>query len=429
MSTQQATAGDRIVKQTLSLVEQIFGLYRPRNFAVRLWDGTTWGPEPGQPARFTMVLRHSDSLRNMFWPPGELTLAEAFVHGDFDIEGDLEAAFSLGDYLDRRDSRIKDIRLLTGVLRLPSAPACRAARAAALLRGTPHSKERDRRAVTYHYDVSNDFYRLWLDRNMVYSCAYFTSPDDDIDTAQERKLDYTCRKMRLRPGDCLLDIGCGWGALILHAAKRYGVQARGITLSAPQAELAGEHIRDAGMTGSCRADVADYRDLDERETYDRVVSVGMVEHVGASKLPEYFQRAWRLLKPGGIFLNHGIAYGPNVQEQNQCLFLQKYVFPDGELVPVTATLKIAEEAGFEIRDVESLREHYALTLRQWVGRLEKNYDRALRTVGEFTARVWRLYMSGAAHYFTTGRLNVYQALLVKPSGDVSGLPLTRCDLY
>ncbi len=428
MSTQQALLQDRAVTKGLSFLQDLFGNYQPRNFSVRFWDGTTWGPAHGQPSRFTMVLRHGESLRNMFWPPGELTLAEAFISGDFDIEGDLEAAFPVGDYLDRRDSRIGDVRLLPKMLRLPSAsPGIE--RTAARLKGILHSKPRDRQAVTYHYNVSDEFYRLWLDGNMVYSCAYFEAPGEDLDTAQERKLDYTCRKMRLRPGQRLLDVGCGWGALILHAAKHYGVQARGITLSEPQAEFAQKRIAEAGLSGSCRADVADYRDLDEAGSYDRIVSVGMVEHVGASKLPEYFRSAWRLLKPGGLFLNHGIAYGPNVQDQNRCLFLQKYVFPDGELIPVTGMLKAGEEAGFEIRDVESLREHYALTLRRWVSRLEKNYDRALCAVGDVACRVWRLYMSGAAHYFTTGRLNVYQALLLKPAGGASNLPLSRADLY
>lgn len=429
MITQQATAGDPVVKQTLSFVENLFGPYRPRNFAVRLWDGTTWGPERGQPARFTLVLHHPDSLRKMFWPPGELTLAEAYIHDDFDIEGDIESVFPLSDYFEERSGNFRNIQLLADLFRLPASPIHQANRTAAFLKGTPHSRKRDRQAVTYHYNISGDFYRLWLDRRRVYSCAYFAASDEDLDTAQERKLDYICRKLRLKPGERLLDIGCGWGGLILHAASRYGVRARGITLSRPQAQWANDRFREAGLDENCLAEEMDYREIPEREEYDKLVSIGMFEHVGVARLREYFGIAWRLLKPGGIFLNHGIAYGPGVKDQNLSPFIHKYVFPDGELVPVTTALSASEDAGFEIRDVESLREHYALTLRHWVRRLEGNYEHAFQSAGEAVYRIWRLYMSGAAHYFTTGRLNVYQAMLSKPNRGVSGLPLTRADLY
>jgi cyclopropane-fatty-acyl-phospholipid synthase len=429
MSTQQATAGDRAVRQSLSFIENIFGPYRPGNFSVRLWDETAWGPEKGQPARFTLVLHHQDSLKKMFWPPGELTLAEAYIHNDFDIEGDIESVFPLGDYFEERNWNLREICRMADMFRLPTNLAPGAGRGASLFKGIPHSKERDRQAVTYHYNISNDFYRLWLDRQLVYSCAYFSAPDEGLDAAQERKLDYICRKLRLRPGERLLEIGCGWGGLILHAASRYGVRARGITLSEPQAQCANDRIREAGLAGSCTAEIMDYREIKDWGGYDKLVSVGMFEHVGVAKLRDYFDIAWRLLKPGGVFLNHGIAYGPGVKDKNQSPFIQKYVFPDGELVPVTVALGASEDAGFEIRDVESLREHYALTLRHWVHRLEGNYERALRTAGEAMYRIWRLYMSGAAHYFATGRLNVYQTLLVKPNRGVSGLPLTRSDLY
>ncbi len=303
-------------------------------------------------------------------------------------------------------------------------------RGPARLAGRRHSVERDRQAVTYHYDVSNDFYALWLDRRMVYSSAYFQAAGEDLDTAQARKLDYICRKLRLQPGQRLLDIGCGWGGLVLHAAQHYGVDATGITLSQPQVELANERIAAAGLSGQCRVEARDYRELDEPEGYDVLVSVGMFEHVGAALLPTYFDQSWRLLKPGGVFLNHGIASRANEVLPDGPNFSDAYVFPDGELTPISATLRAAEEAGFEVRDVESLREHYALTLRHWVRRLETQHDAALRFVDEPTYRVWRLFMSSNAHGFRTGALNVYQALLVKPDAHGrSDLPLTRADWY
>jgi len=297
------------------------------------------------------------------------------------------------------------------------------------LHGRRHSTTRDRRAVTYHYDVPGEFYALWLDERMVYSCAYFATPDEDLDAAQERKLDYICRKLRLRRGEKVLDIGCGWGGLIIHAACRYGVEALGITLSEPQAELANERIRRAGLEGRCRVEVRDYREIEEWGVYDKLVSVGMFEHVGEARLPDYFSRAYRLLRPGGAFLNHGISRNPAAPVRREPTFISRHVFPDGELVPIGATLSASEGSGFEVRDVESLREHYALTLGHWVRRLENNAGEARRIVDETTYRVWRLYMSGSAHGFRTGRINVYQTLLARPDRGESGLPLTRSDWY
>jgi cyclopropane-fatty-acyl-phospholipid synthase len=421
-----------IKARSLAFLENLLGDYRPRDFAVRLWDGTTWDPEPGRQARFTLVLKHPGALRSMFWPPNELSLAEAYIYDDFDIEGGIEDVFGLADQLLTR--RIPAERLLQA-RRLLSLPAnrgdgrARTGREAARLRGALHSKERDRQAVTYHYDVPGEFYALWLDERMVYSCAYFATPEDDLDSAQGRKLDYICRKLRLRPGERLLDIGCGWGGLIIHAAQRYGVRARGITLSEPQAELANERIRRAGLADSCRIEVRDYREMEEPDGYDKLVSVGMFEHVGEARLPEYFLRAHRLLRPGGVFLNHGISRNPITPLRRGPTFISRYVFPDGELVPIATTIGAAEGRGFEVRDVESLREHYALTLGHWVRRLEANSDEARRITDETTYRVWRLYMSGSAHGFRTGRLNIYQTLLSKPELGESGLPLTRADWY
>jgi cyclopropane-fatty-acyl-phospholipid synthase len=434
------SGGDEAKETTLDILNEVFGGFEGTNFMVRLWDGTVWPEEPLTSPAFTMVLNHPSALREMFLPPSELNLGESYIYGDFDVEGDLIAAFPLVSTFEDLDLGLGDKLGLAWKLRsLPREREARDGRQAARMSGVTHSRERDRQAISYHYDVSNDFYALWLDQRMVYSCAYFTDPDEDIHTAQERKLDYICRKLRLEPGERLLDIGCGWGGLVMHAAEHYGVEALGITLSEPQVELARERITEAGLSDRCRVVYRDYRDVDPGEKpFDKLVSVGMFEHVGEDRMRTYFRQAWDILRPRGLFLNHAIArpgWEPKVDDQDT--FSNRYVFPDGELTPISHSLRIAEEdsghrpgEGFEVRDVESLREHYALTLRRWVRRLEQRHDEALEHVDEVTYRVWRLSMAGSVHGFETGRLNVYQALLAKPGSDgESGLPLTRADLY
>lgn len=401
--------------------------YPRRDFQVRLWDGTTCGMER-QP-RFSLVLKHPGALRAMFLSPSELALGEAYVDDDYDIEGDIEAAFDLADYfLGQERSLWQSLDLTARLQRLPGSNLLRTGLHPAGFPGPVHSKDRDRQAVRYHYDLPAEFYALWLDRRMVYSCAYFAKPEEDLDTAQVRKLDYICRKLRLRPGERLLDIGCGWGGLIMHAAAHYGVEAAGITLSVPQAELARKRLRESALNNRCRVEVCDYRDLETNQQYDKIVSVGMFEHVGEELLPEYFRRACSLLRPGGVFLNHGIAYSANYRRRGPS-FTDRYVFPDGELLPISTSLRAAELSGFEVRDVESLREHYALTLHHWVRRLEARAEEARRITNDATYRIWRLYMAGAAHGFRTARLNVYQTLLARPRHGDSGLPLTREDWY
>ncbi|AJE03139.1 SAM-dependent methyltransferase [Geobacter pickeringii] len=419
---------EKLRSVALEFLEAALAQVRPAEFAIRLWDGTVWSPVPHAPPRFTLVLHHPGALRRMFLSPSQFSLGDSYIHGDFDIEGDLDAAFSFGDALLDRSRRWRE-RLALGrrLLRMP-APE-RSGGLGTPLRGAVHSRERDRQAIGFHYDISNDFYRLWLDRRMVYSCAYFSSADDELDPAQERKLDYICRKLRLERGERLLDIGCGWGAMVMHAARHYGVDALGITLSAAQAELAAGEIGRAGLGERCRVAVRDYRDLENEGAFDKLVSIGMVEHVGRKRLPEYFALAWQLLRPGGIFLNHGISESLTNPPPRGRSFIDRYVFPDGELVPVSEMVRVAEAAGFEVRDMESLREHYALTLQRWVSRLDAAWDAARQATDEVTCRVWRLYMAGSAHGFATGRLNLYQLLLVKPQGGASGFPLTRDYLY
>jgi cyclopropane-fatty-acyl-phospholipid synthase len=419
---------DNVAARCLSILQFLLKDHHPRDYAIRLWDGSTWDAESGQPVRFTMVIRHPGSLRTMFLRQSESAMGESYIYDDFDIEGSMESALSMVEYLFRLQLSGWDrLRVATQLLRLPRHLKARAGRQAVKLDGAEHSIERDRQAVTYHYNTSNDFFALYLDKRMVYSCAYFESPEEDLETAQKRKLDYICRKLRLQKGDRLLDIGCGWGGLIIYAAKKYKVSALGITLSEPQASLANERIRKAGLSDRCRVEVRDYRHVAGAGTFDKIVSIGMVEHVGESKLREYFSQGWRLLRPGGVFLNHGIAHPPLATRGQS--FSQAYVFPDGEPVPINVSTRIAEEVGFEVRDVESLREHYMLTLRHWVRRLEARHEAAVKATDEATYRVWRLFMSASAYEFKTGLCNVYQSLLVKSDRGSSGLPLTRSDWY
>jgi len=437
MTVKTANRDDYAKDVTVRLLDELFCVGGVPQIGVRLWDGATWPKD--RSATATVNLNHPGALRAMFLAGKEVGLAEAYLYDDCDIEGDCEAVFDLSENLaaDTSGWRVK-LRAAKDLLRLPSddehpwlkAHGQTLRRGPANLSGRRHSVERDRQAISFHYDVSNDFYALWLDRRMVYSCAYFRSPEEDLDAAQTNKLDYICRKLRLQPGQRLLDIGCGWGALVNHAAEHYGVEATGITLSEPQARLANERIKAAGLQDRCRVLVSDYREVAEEGAYDALASVGMFEHVGEALLSTYFRRAHELLKPGGVFLNHGIVRRATDTPYAGRSFTDTYVFPDGELMPIGITLKTAEEAGFEIRDVESLREHYAMTLRHWVRRLETAHDAALKYVEEPTYRVWRLYMSGSAHGFARGRLNVYQALLTKPGArGRSGLPLTRADWY
>ncbi|MGC2193766.1 MAG: cyclopropane-fatty-acyl-phospholipid synthase family protein [Terriglobales bacterium] len=409
------------------LLDTVLADYPRRDFQVQLWDGSAWGEEK-QP-RFTLVLKHPEALRSMFLSASELTLGEAYIYDDFDIEGDIEAAFDLADYLLVRERSLwQSFDLNERLQKLPKSDPSRTGLHPIELPEKVHAKDRERQAINHHYDLPADFYALWLDQHMVYSCAYFSKPEEDLDSAQESKLDYICRKLRLRPGERILDIGCGWAGFIMHAAAHYGVECVGITLSVPQAEVGRERLRKAGLNDHCRVEVSDYRDIEHDQQYDKIVSVGMFEHVGEVFFPEYFHRVWGLLRPGGVFLNQGIAQSATYHRRGPS-FTDRYVFPDGDLVPISTSLGAAELSGFEVRDAESLREHYALTLHHWVRRLESHATEARRITSDTTYRIWRLYMAGSAHAFRSGRLNVYQTLLAKPSRGRTGLPLTRDDWY
>ena len=423
----------------------LFGPPRERPFDVRFWDGAT--DRGGEPTpRFTLVLNRPAALRRMLLPPSEVSLVESYISGDIDIDGSMEAGAALLPLIRGRLHSAGAIAHLANlVLKLPGKADDDLADARfpehARKLGPRHTPVRDAAAVRFHYDVGNDFYKLWLDKRMVYSCAYFRSPDDALDTAQEAKLDLICRKLRLQPGERFLDIGCGWGGLIMHAAEHYGVDATGITLSENQAQLARERIKKAGLSDRCRVDIRDYRTLSADDGYDKIASVGMIEHVGLSHLPVYFESAYRALKPGGLFLNHGIVsleaarpktIGGKIWDLfwKTGVFIDTYVFPDGRLTAAADVISAAELSGFEVRDVESLREHYAMTLRHWVRSLEENSDEAKALVGDHTYRVWRLYMAASARAFATAAINIIQTLLAKPTeAGKSKVPLTREDIY
>ncbi|GAA4557852.1 class I SAM-dependent methyltransferase [Streptomyces collinus] len=414
------------------LFTQLLGA--PLPVRIRAWDGSQAGP-PGAPA---LVVRNRRALRRLLWKPGELGLARAWVAGDLDIEGDLYTTLDLlaGLIWERGE----DARTLAQALRDPEVRA--AVRGLVRLAGPPlppappreearsprrhlHTKRTDRRAISHHYDVGNDFYEIVLGPSMVYSCAYWPTPDSTLEQAQRDKLELVCRKLGLRPGLRLLDVGCGWGSLAIHAAREHGVNVVGVTLSQEQAAYARKRVAGEGLTDKVEIRVQDYRDVRDGP-YDVVSSIGMAEHVGAERYLEYADDLYNLLKPGGRLLNHQIARRPQRDESTYSVdaFIDSYVFPDGELQPIGSTVAQLERAGFEVRDVEAIREHYALTLRQWVSRLEADWQRAVQLAGPGRARVWRLYMAASALAFERNRIGVNQVLAVRaPESGASGMPL------
>jgi cyclopropane-fatty-acyl-phospholipid synthase len=428
-----------------AVLTALFGEPHQRPFDVRFWDGAVdRGQNPHAP--FTLVLNRPAALRRMLLPPNELSIVESYIAGDVDIDGSMEAASMLSWAIgDRLRSPLAVARLVRMVLGLPGQSdddlaAIRFPEHARKL-GPRHTPVRDAAAIHYHYDVGNEFYKLWLDRRMVYSCAYFRSAEDSLDVAQEAKLDLICRKLRLKPGERLLDIGCGWGGLIVYAGEHYGVDATGITLSQSQATLAKQRIEAAGLGDRCRVAIRDYRTLNAGDGYDKISSVGMIEHVGLTHLPVYFASVFRALKPGGLFMNHGIVSlsEPRPRPVSDRIFrkfwradafIDTYVFPDGKLTAADDVIAAAESVGFELRDVESLREHYAMTLRHWVRTLEEKRVEATALVGEHHFRIWRLYMAASANAFARANINIIQTLLAKPDErGKSSIPLTRDDLY
>jgi cyclopropane-fatty-acyl-phospholipid synthase len=398
----------------------------PLPAAIRFWDGSELGP--GQPgtATDTVVLRSRKALTYALMRPDQLGIARGWVSGEIGLEGDLFRVMSAGsklygfDFTPREKIDALAIAVRLGAIRIPppKPPSVEAK-----VGGRLHSLRRDREAIRHHYDVSNDFYRMFLGPTMVYSCAYFATPEDSLEEAQTRKLDVICQKLMLQEGERLLDIGCGWGSLMVHAAANYGVRVVGVTLSEEQAAFARKRVVDAGLADRCEVRVQDYREVADGP-YDKVVSVGMFEHVGASQLDAYMQQVTNLTEPGGLALHHGICRRHS-EEDVPNTFIQRYVFPDGELHRVETVIATAERAGQELREVEALREHYALTLRHWVANLESSRERAIAEVGPERERVWRLYMTASALAFERGDVSIHQILMAMPGEESHPLPLAR----
>jgi cyclopropane-fatty-acyl-phospholipid synthase len=380
-------------------------------FVVELWNGEQVGTVADASVR---VRLHQAASLNAMANPSLGALARAYVEGALDLDGDMRDILALGDRL----CNTGDIAPKSG---------------SDGWKWWRHTRTRDRKNILYHYDVSNDFYALWLDARRVYSCAYFKTPDMSLDAAQEAKLDHICRKLDLKPGERFLDIGCGWGGLILHAAERYGVHAVGITLSDDQQAYVSQQIETHGLSGRVEVRTMDYRDMSEMGCYDKIASVGMFEHVGHANLAVYFDKIATLLKSGGLVLNHGITtaepeasgLGSGIAE-----FIEDYVFPGGELVHASDVFRAASTSGLECLDAENLRIHYGKTLWHWVTRLEQHADEARQMIGEQKYRIWRIYMGGSAYAFEHGWMELWQVLAGKGvDGNQPNYPFKRDFIY
>ncbi len=411
-----------IQSERTKFFDQVFRECQLPAFSVRTFDGWKWRSSKVQQIACTIILKTPKALRALLEDPSELSLGEAFIDGSIDIEGDISAVFPIAEYLINLPVSLQNraARLLRHWLS-DFAEICR--------RGLPHSPARDRSSIAQHYDLPAEFYRPWLGDGLNYSCAYFRGPCDSLAGAQENKLELICRKLCLGQGERFLDIGCGWGSLILHAAMEHGAEARGITLSRAQAAVATRRITEAKLGRLCGVEFRDYRDASKiGGQFDKIASIGMFEHVGLRHLKQYFGIVFRMLRPGGMFLNHGIARSAQSPRQKDS-FIDKHVFPDGELVTVSQAIRIGESVGLEVRDVENLREHYVRTLCLWVAALEANHRTILKTASERIYRTWLLYMAGSAAAFQRGDIAVYQVLFRRPERGECRAPLIRENWY
>ena len=411
-----------IQSQKAAIFDSLFNEYEGPAFAIRLWDAWSWSSANGAKPSCTIVMRNPQALQTLIASPNEITLGEAFIQGGLEIEGDIFSVFPVAEHLFNRPRplhqklRESSARTLFGVGQW-------------LHHGAKHSPRRDHASIAYHYDQPVAFFEPWLGPSLAYSCAYFRNAEDPLDLAQQQKLELICRKLRLQPLERFLDIGCGWGSLVLHAARNYHAHAQGITLSKEQEQVARRRIEQTRLAPRCAVKLRDYRESNGiAHAFDKIASVGMFEHVGQKNLPQYFSTVRRLLRPGGVFLNHGItrAYSSLTPKAS---FIDRYVFPDGQLVTLSQVLEAAEAEGLEVRDVENLRGHYELTLRHWVKGMQQNSATLLRLVSEETYRIWLLYMAGSAAAFHRGDIAVHQILFHRLSHSGGQFPLTREDWY
>lgn len=400
-------------KQLMRFVEDL-RQKQPMPLRITLWNGSSTALSDAP--RVELKLRQAGAAKYLLNPSLD-RLGEAFVEGLVDVDGDIRDVIAVAEGLAQHGDTERGLGRLPGWL-------------------SRHTRKSDRKAIEYHYDVSNEFYSLWLDPQMLYSCAYFPQGDEDLATAQTLKLEHICRKLMISPGQTLLDIGCGWGALAIHAARHHGARVVGVTLSTNQYELARKRVRQAGLEDRVEIRLQDYRDIPGDAVFDRISSVGMFEHVGLKNLRGYFGIVHKLLKPGGIALNHGITSSDSDSRSvglGAGDFIDRYVFPDGELPHVSLAIRELSAAGLELTDAESLRRHYARTLGFWSDGFEKQLPRLTELAGERRARIWRVYLAGCAHGFRNGWMNIYQLQAIRPkygsNGAESPLPMSRDYLY
>lgn len=400
-------------KQLMRFVEDL-RQKQPMPLRITLWNGSSTALSDAP--RVELKLRQAGAAKYLLNPSLD-RLGEAFVEGLVDVDGDIRDVIAVAEGLAQHGDTERGLGRLPGWL-------------------SRHTRKSDRKAIEYHYDVSNEFYSLWLDPQMLYSCAYFPQGDEDLATAQTLKLEHICRKLMISPGQTLLDIGCGWGALAIHAARHHGARVVGVTLSTNQYELARERVRQAGLEDRVEIRLQDYRDIPGDAVFDRISSVGMFEHVGLKNLRGYFGIVHKLLEPGGIALNHGITSSDSDSRSvglGAGDFIDRYVFPDGELPHVSLAIRELSAAGLELTDAESLRRHYARTLAFWSDGFEKQLPRLTELAGERRARIWRVYLAGCAHGFRNGWMNIYQLQAIRPkygsNGAESPLPMSRDYLY
>jgi cyclopropane-fatty-acyl-phospholipid synthase len=402
--------------RTAPLREAIEHALPERPFRIRFWDGTEV-PATEQPAP-TFEIKSPKALAHLLKAPGELGLGRAYAQGLIETD-DIDGALLLVDNFDApRPAPRQILKLVGGILQAtgltlpPPRPSTELR-----LKGERHTPARDRRAVRHHYDAGNDFFKLFLDDSMTYSCAYWRTGAQTLEEAQDAKRELVCQKLALQPDEHLLDVGCGWGSMAIHAATRHGARVLGVTLSEPQVEEARRRAQEAGVADRVEFRVADYRELDPThpdQKFDAISSIGMVEHVGEERIDLYIRTLHGLLEPGGRLLNHGIAKLQDLDTKDEGPFSERFVFPDGVPLPLSRIIQAMERNGFATRHVEGIAEDYAQTITHWIERYEGRYGEAVRLAGEERARVWKLYLHAARQGFTTGWASVYQVLATRP---------------